>query len=231
MTGHQHVESSYSKRDMRGDEVTYFEGAPLQDSDSANTGFCILLADLNEKQIQRFQYVWRGDAYELIQDGGRTTLPVKKARNRFDISPDHRRYLSDPGTGFTHPRVQELYLRDIFVFPDLNRLSVGKSVVGRDAPELVRGSEGLEFLLEQDRVFVSGGDQAGKTTLAKMVFSEFWSAGFVPVLLSGEELRTVKEQNLIKLINHSFSSQYSEECLELYKRLEKTRKDQEGSHH
>ncbi len=224
LTGHQHVESSYSKRDMRGDEVTYFEGAALQDSDSVDTGFSILLADLDEKQIQGFRYFWRHDVYELARDSSRIALPVKRFRNRFDISPDYRHYLSDPGTGFTHPRVQELQLQDIFVFPDLSRLSIEKSVAGKDTPEIVRGRAGLEFLLAQDKVFVSGGDQAGKTTLAKILFNALWNASFVPVLLSGDQLQTVKEQPLIKLINGSFSRQYSEESLESYKRLEKAKK-------
>ena len=224
LTGHQHVESSYSKKDMRGDEVTYFEAAALQDSDSPDTGFSILVADLGENQIQIFRYIWRHDVYQREPDCPLIALPAKRVRNAFDISPEHQNYLSDPGTGFTHPRIEELRLEDIFVFPDLSRLSVEKSVAGKDIPQVVRSREGLESLLAQERIFVSGGDQAGKTTLAKILFKELWKAGFVPVLLPGDELQTVKERLLIKVINRSFSQQYSDESLETYKRLEKAKK-------
>lgn len=220
LTGHQHAEASYQKKNMGGDEVTYFEGAALQDGDSTGGGFNLILSDLEQQKIRRLQFSWKKGAYELLQSCDWIPFPRKTTVLRFEPSAEHQQFLCDPGTGFTHPRKAVLTLEDIFVYPDMNKLSLGKNVAGRDIPEMVRSDDVADFLLRQDNLFISGDDQAGKTSLAKTLFAELLKAGFVPVLISGAELRSVREQTVIRTVNQSFSHQYSNESLDSYKRLE-----------
>jgi Calcineurin-like phosphoesterase len=224
LTGHQHIESTYRKKSIVGDEVEYIEGAALQDENNVESAFNMVLADLKEQRIRRFQFRWKDGAYALEESDDWAPFPRKACRGRFELSSEHQQFLTDPGTGFTHPRTAKLTLEDIFVYPDLSKLSLGKSVAGRDIPEIVRSKDTREFLLHNDKLFISGSNQAGKTSLAKVLFMELVKSGYVPIFISGAELKNVKEPAVIKLVNQAFARQYSDKSVNAYKQLQLNKK-------
>ena len=209
---------------MSGEEVAYFEGAALQGANTADSGFDVVVSDLKEQQLRRFQFRWNGEVYALTQSDAWAPFPRKRARVQFELDPDYQTFLTDPGTGFTHPRKTKLTLEDIFVCPDISKLSLGKNVAGRDTPEVVKSSDVIAFLLSHDKLFLSGGDRTGKTSLAKILFVELLKAGFIPVNICGADLKSVNERNLISQMHQSFSQQYSRESVDAFRQLEVSRK-------
>src|SRR5580700_1698761 len=225
LTGHQHSESIYSKRNIEGDEINYFEGAALHGNTEDDSGFNIVVCDLVENQFCRMEFEWSGNAYTPTRS--HDWAPFKRNRRvneRYEVNAEYRSYLHDPGTGFTHPRTPILRLQDIFVYPDLTTFSFERRVEGRDTPEVIPSSKVKGFFLGQDKVFVSGQERAGKTSLAKTLYSEFQRMGFVPVLLSATELKSITESKVIGLINQTFVSQYSQDQLEGFKQLKSDKK-------
>jgi hypothetical protein len=225
LTGHQHLESTYSKKNITGEEINYFEGAALRGDDDDDSGFNIVVCDVTEERLRRFEFRWNGEAYAPAKshDWSPFTKNVR-VRDRFEINPEYRLFLEDPGTGFTHPRKSKLRLDDIFVPPDLNKFSFEKRFEGRATPELVHSEDVEEYFLESEKVFVAGGDRAGKTSLTKVIYSQLLKSGLVPIAVSAGDIRSVNEGKLIELLNRTFADQYSRYSLEPYKQLQSCRK-------
>jgi Calcineurin-like phosphoesterase len=225
LTGHQHSESIYSKKNIGGEEINYFEGAALRGDTDGDSGFNVVLCDLAESKFRRFEFRWNGDVYSPTHSHDWSPfIRNRRVKERFEANPEYRSILHDPGTGFTHPRKPKLQLEDIFIYPDLTKFSFERRVEGRDTPELISSSNVKEFLLEQKKVFVTGQDRAGKTSLTKILYSELMKLGFVPVAISATGLISISESKLIGLINEAFVAQYSQSSLELYKQLGPNRK-------
>lgn len=225
LTGHQHSESIYSKRNIDGEEINYFEGAALRGNVEDDSGFNVVVCDLAESKFRRMEFRWSGNAYNPIRS--HDWLPFTRNRRvgeRFEINAEYRSYLNDPGTGFTHPRTPKLLLHDIFVYPDFTTFSFERRIEGRDTPELLPSSKVKEFLLSEKRVFMSGQACAGKTSLAKTLYCELTKLGFVPVAMSAADLKSISENKLIGLVNNTFVSQYDQSQLEQFKQLGRDRK-------
>jgi len=222
LTGHQHIEATYTKRNMAGDEVNYFEGAALQGTNDADSGFNVVLCDLQQQQLRKFEFRWNGESYTPTQSDDWS--PFVRHRRILEPSPEYQSHLNDPGTGFTHPRKARLTLEDIFVFPDINKLSLEKRIEGRATPELIPSKDVKGFLLREKKLIVSGGDRSGKTSLAKTLYVELLKLRLIPVTVLGDNLKSVKEKNVIELVNDTFKRQYTRESLENYKQLEISRK-------
>jgi hypothetical protein len=225
LTGHQHLESIYSKKNITGEEISYFEGAALQGDAESDSGFNVILCDVTAERFRRFEFRWNGEAYTPTQSNEWSPfIRNRRIRDRFEINPDYRSWLHDPGTGFTHPRKPKLQLEDVFVPPDLNRFSFERRIEGRTTPELVQSTDVAEYFLKNSRVFLSGRDRAGKTTLAKALYAQLIRAGFVSIAISAADVKSAQEGKLIELLNTTFADQYSRHLLEPYKQLPPSRK-------
>jgi hypothetical protein len=115
-----------------------------------------------------------------------------------------------------------LTLSDIFVFPNLKEFQI------KDKNEFVYGSliEGrdlLKALGAKRRVLVFGRQQAGKTTLAKVLFRDFYNKGITPVLISGDDIAQ-SHLDLLKfeaLVETKFKQQYRNPMLPKFQQLDR----------
>ena len=58
----------------------------------------------------------------------------------------------------------------------------------------------MKFVSNKRRLFILGRERSGKTSLAKVLFGEFYDKGFVPVLLTGDQI-TAQEAYRLGLVN------------------------------
>src|ERR1051326_7103663 len=187
-TGHEHATAYYKKEAFSGLVTNYIEGAVFQDHGSDDCGFNLVLVDLSTFQERVYFFGWSTDhfAQEEITDGWR---PFRRGRARgdFELTDRMLEHLQDPGATFTHPAKPRLLLEDIYVPPNAQELTF------REGVDLVRkgniaSKDLLNFIANKHRMLIIGKERSGKTTLAKVLFRQFYAKEYVPVLVEGDDI-------------------------------------------
>jgi hypothetical protein len=229
LTGHEHVEKYTQKRNITGEETNYSKGAVLQETGEDRSGFNIILIDLVKQEQKVFQYAWKEDMYKRKYETDwfqfiRNSALVKGG---FENSKEFTTELNEVGANFSHPRAKDnLRLRDIFNYPDFSDRTLHRKLGSTPgAPKLLRGENLLNYVAEHKHILIIGGDVSGKTSLAKVLYSDLKSVkDMVPVLVSGEELDGPEEEKFRKGIGRTFAKQYSVEALENFEQLQPERR-------
>jgi predicted MPP superfamily phosphohydrolase len=225
LTGHRHVESAYTTELTSGQRLEYVEGAILHSSTSQESGFNVVLCDLERKLHKVYQFRWNGERYAPQVEGQwKTFLRNDLFSRRFENNPEFLKTLKEVGMGFTHPRRQNLQLEDIFVYPDLQRISFGRSEENKLSPSLIPSAETAEFIGKQKLLLMVGSDQSGRTALAKKTYSDVQKQGYVPILINGGELKAKNREGFLRALDEAFSQQYSTNSLEAFRQLPAERK-------
>src|SRR5207249_848879 len=164
---------------------------------------------------------WHGTSYSSVDESEwHLFLRNERVRQKLENTVEFSRFLRDPGTGFTHPRKVDLTLQDLYIYPDLTKDSL-KTLKGLLRPaKVIASGEVLNTLAGEQRVLILGGDQAGKTALARVLYCHVQNHGqLVPILLSGADLQSANEDSFLGAIRKAFEAQYPHDLLEVYKRL------------
>ena len=211
LTGHEHVATRLKRTNDVGAEVFQLEGAVLQDSDSkASTGFNIIWLDIPGRRQMNVTYSWIGTLYKEAKKP--TWIPFARnpllAQQAFDNNDRWSELLDDPGIAFTHPRSSKLRLSDLFVYPDLTRRSVDSVVAKKD--RRVLGNEVAALVSSRQRVIFTGPGDSGKTSLAKRLYMALKQReGTVPILVKGQRLHKVRNNDFSSVFVDVFEEQYS----------------------
>jgi hypothetical protein len=92
----------------------------------------------------------------------------------------------------------------------------------------VRGDRVLSFVADNHLLFITGADQGGKSSLAKMLYRDLQDKGLIPVLVNGSDIKSFKDNELMKVVDRAFVHQYgsnlNELILERYRQLGNDRK-------
>lgn len=228
ITGHEHIASSSIKDNLDGNHTEFIEGAVLQDwENTENSGFNLILLDL-ENEIQKIQkYSWNGSSYEV---GNETCdwFPYKRKKSLhkkiFEINSQFDGRLNDPGASFTHPNKSELTLKDIFVFPNLRQLGLEKT----KSKDVIVGAVESEILCQinenGNKNLIIGAEKAGKTSLCMILYKHYYFEGYVPIYLEGHRIKSKSLEHFNKLVNRAYTEQYSPETLEGFSQLKNSKK-------
>jgi hypothetical protein len=217
LSGHQHLEHSYVKQALSGEHDIYLEGAALQDEDRpTESAFNVIQCDFAEQKQRIIHFKWRKDMYVPVQDSGwGPTVANRTFRHSFRVSPDFRRFLDDPGVGYSHVRRPNLNLRDIYVYPDL----LVRKTQPKSQPRDIPGEKLGGYIRGAEYVVFEGPGLSGRTSLAKIIFSDTLSMGFVPLFFEARAAWSGSEAALTKLFWKFAEEQYSAEMLERFKQL------------
>jgi hypothetical protein len=221
LTGHVHVESAYTKTNLGGEQAQYVAGGVLQNGSSSVSAFNLVLCDLEKRQQQIFQFAWDEGIYRPQNEPSWSPFVRNGvAHDEFEISQSFRAILHDAGLGIAHPRKKELHLEDLFVYPDLAKVSLAKS----RAPEEIKGDSLVDYIARTDRALILGGAQAGKTSLAKMLYLDLMKRhNLVPLFLTAPEIKATTEEALAQTVWRAFRQQYSESKLEDFKQCDRSK--------
>jgi len=141
LTGHEHTPDTYTKKTLSGATPTYLEGAVLQENGAPAGGFMSVLVDLSARRMRQSVFSWNGSEYHRqTADWQEFTRSRLLRRGAWENTPSFAAFLDDAGASFTHPRIDVVKLHHIFIYPDLEEMTIqpGPRVA---LPELRSGSE------------------------------------------------------------------------------------------
>jgi hypothetical protein len=223
LTGHQHVQSGYTKDLLTGQQLLYLEGDVLQETGKPNaSGFHLVLLDLPARLRKVVTYRWQGSAYEPANTSD--WAPFMRTALAMDIPAPLATFLtslSDSGVGLTHKLLGPVTLESVFVYPDASVRSLSGTGTERD----VRGDQLLHYLEQSANVMVQGSSYSGKTSLAKSVTRQWLiDRSFYPLLISGTDVKQSDNSFFERLTDAAITKIYGEDGEARYDRIPQGRR-------
>jgi hypothetical protein len=191
--GHEHDSGKRKNVFQDGTNVLFSEGKAFQKVPEKDTGFSYLEIDIDSLSsscktynIEIDKYICnKKDSFELIH----------KEKREFVLKEEFEKKLNRLNIPLKHSKKSNLFLSDVFVFPDLEPIKEAERVVQ------YQNSEELVYLLktaESQKVFIEGEDQSGKTTLFFVLYRKLYEAGLTPVYVRGKYTSVTDLKPLIK---------------------------------
>ncbi|NBB87899.1 MAG: hypothetical protein GVY12_16985 [Bacteroidetes bacterium] len=226
LTGHEHDGDRKIQTGERGEHNEYIEAGPLQESGNASKSFFNAIVIDTSREKQKFlRFGWEDGIYQPVgSSGNRDWEPFQvnqlREHQQFRINAEMKEFLDDLGINVQHPKVRDIGLSDIFVYPDLRKLNFEED----ESNSLIRGEAASDLVLDEEKLLIAGDDWTSKTSLAKKLFRDLYFAGEVPIYLEGSESFSSKEDRLYDQLERRFIDQYSEDELEAFHQLERDRR-------
>lgn len=220
LTGHEHESDARESGPLGGESNLYIEGGALQTSDPDESTFNILLIDPSrqEQLLHRFEWDPAGRLYRNTTPNAvwRSYNTRRLSNSRaFSISQEFRSILEAPGMDLSHPARGQLKLSDIFVYPDLRKVAYPPT----PTPQIFGADLLPRTLVGKPRLIIAGAEQAGKTALAKRLFSDLHERGFVPLFVDAAQFRfkgTEQDQrSLLRLLEDQYDAPDNDRYLQL----------------
>lgn len=124
------------------------------------------------------------------------------------LKPEYSETIGNPGASFTHSRADDLTLKDLFVSPNLKIISIGENA--KEKIEKVVNAD--KALIKEAgvpmKVVIYGVETSGKSTLTRWWYEKYYEHGYIPVLLSGNQIKDITADKIKKLVQKEFSNQY-----------------------
>lgn len=217
--GHEHrIDDFIQLRKRIGSTVNYFVGLPLEDN-TDQCGFRCIRIDLEDMSSVEFEGRYEGAAVVCQpKEIGISVLCRNTARDRGMVSftPNFTVFLSDPGAGFTHPRVnRQVELDDIFVPAEFRHIDSDKASVEHVESSVSQGELSSSIFKDDGRYLVFGGEQAGKTTFAKKIILEARARRLIPIYLDIARLRSLNKGEIRGWFKSAISHQFDQDCQQL----------------
>jgi len=150
-------------------------------------------------------------AQKLLQTKKTEEKQPKQYCHQKDItlSKEFANQLSDTEVVFQHTYKENIFLEDIYVFPDISSIKAEYDEIERTINSDTLLSDKID-----NKLLILGNEQIGKTSLAKMMFKYYHSAGALPVLCDGKLIKDIKVQKLLgKLLGKQYDNLNQEEYL------------------
>lgn len=221
MSGHEHAANASTIVDLKLGESLNLEAAALLPHEAgATSAFSVVKLDLEKQLFAKVDFSWDGELYIPVEGDGvwDSFVPLPSRRNDgFALTDEMKARVEDVGATFTHPTKEHIALSDIFVYPDLHDLSG----VDLERPNTVSAELLAKQINKIGKALVRGDDQFGKTALLHTLYSSYFAAGYVPLLVSGRELLGEPEERLQRILHNAVEAQYGSDAPARYSQLEK----------
>lgn len=119
------------------------------------------------------------------------------------LNEEYHTKIEDVGIRFTHPDKNELFLEDIFVYPDLQG-------VGNDDSEKLNSSKLINLKEEYKKCIIFGEDISGKTSLAYYLQKNLNIQDKVALYFDAEDIKRPDLKSFSNLFTKNFEKQYSD---------------------
>ena len=224
--GHEHMPDTKRASTALGDHVLYVDGGVLNEKDAqTRSSFNLLVLNVKSEEIRHIQYERIDERfvpenqYNLTWQDASKLLSAESSSFRLKLHA--RNALEDMGLNVLHPSDNELRIRDLFVYPDLLPMNQ------REAPAYERlertvTSEHILYKQKSCHVILEGEEKIGKTALLRMLFSEFYNRGKIPLLLKGSRINSNSLESIRRSIGNAFGDTYDGANFVQFEQLEST---------
>ncbi len=226
-TGHEHVSDKSMKDNLEGTKTFYIEATQLEEAEHPeDSGYKILIADLNKENLKIFQYKWNGTIYKLVHETDWQSYHGEKITDKilFPINDAFSmKFLHNVGAQIRHPNKPSVELDDIFVFPHISEIGSYR----KKDKDFYRDVIDSTILCNADnfnRVLLVGGDNSGKTTFCKIIFKYFHNNNYVPIYIQGHQLTSTSIEAFYKLIDLCYLEQYVSKKQDNFIKLDNSKK-------
>lgn len=225
LMGHEHELWAQQVSDIYDDSaITYLRGHVLRDSaDELNSAFQTILVDPKRGFLPK-SYQWKDGRYEPWLEKSKDEFlpwPASNGSRKISLSPSGFQYLNSAGANFTHRKKEVVTLQDIFVWPTLKRVNPEKDTGNIVADGLAVSADFLVNLPSLPPICViKGGEQAGKSALAKMLTMQLGKRGSYPLLLNASSISSWRPGGLEDRIESAIDQMYGKRWRAEYKRLD-----------
>ncbi len=128
--------------------------------------------------------------------------------SKIEITNEFKNFLETTETKFAHRNRESISLNDLFVFPSLR-------VVKKSLEKIPLKISGEKLLEHDSRLLILGDEQSGKTTLAKKIFLDALSLGFLPLFVEGANIKNSRiEEQIVKLVSATYHFISAEEFIQ-----------------
>ncbi|MCK4752146.1 MAG: toll/interleukin-1 receptor domain-containing protein [Planctomycetes bacterium] len=115
------------------------------------------------------------------------------------LTKEFQDWLKDTEVEYSHRRKTKLFLEDIYIAPDLKKLS--------DIDKIASTICSDEAVIAPGFKIIFGSDQSGKTSLGKQYFKYFLQKGDLPILLTADD---VKKSDINKIARKAYLKQHQD---------------------
>ncbi len=226
--GHEHQRETVERirREVDAHLLVIFGPEFAWKQQSADSGFSVHQLDLKKRELISHEFALRNGVFHPVSG---TSTPISfgnsaRSRGKLRCTDAFEAFLDDPGVAFKHQKVNRpIRLEDLYVVPDLRRCEVTGSA-NATIEDTVNRSETVSTLLGSTLSLVAGVEQAGKTSLAKLLYRESQRRGDVPLYLDCSRLSKSFRGEITSWINSAMTEQYPSDCAEDIKQATPTRK-------
>lgn len=220
--GHEHNSKVYTHQEKNLNTI-YIKGGALQPHGESNeSAFNLVLLDAKKLTLNLIEYSFKEKLYSEIESQ-ELNIVLRDIKKEFEITENQKEFIKDIGANIIKGDNHTLILSDVFVYPDLTYLSRKEIINSQVDREIIKNSKQLLDKGGNRYVFITGEEKSGKTSLAKMLFKDFYTQGKVPILINGDNYNYDGKDDVRKDINKLFLKQYGENHLEEFKQLDKER--------
>lgn len=210
--GHEHRTSNYIVETEKSKKSNFIDGGIINFNNNESS-FNLLKIDFTRDAIDIIEFKY--DKYSSIyRSTKKNTWPIADTKihtNYTKLIPGFVNFLDDAGANFIHPHKEIIKFSDIYIPPSLRSIqnTEEKLTIDKNATDLLIGDIG--------KILIYGDDKSGKTSLAKFLFSELISNGFMPVYIDAPEHPKSKILNIPMLVRECYKSQYQDFDLDIFK--------------
>jgi predicted phosphodiesterase len=211
-TGHEHETGRYSISTIENKNKTIIvEGGELSPIvDKKNSEFNMLYYDFrNEKyNINKYKYCDDDKIYKSqIEIKEYISYPYFKNINKLglELKKKFQDFLLDPGAPYRHPNVQTITLDNIYIHPDVKKISNG---VGKTKNKFSTSFGNILSTNKGKINLLVGAEKSGKTSLCRYIFKNKMNNECLPVIINGEKLKKFDADEIERELSNAYGSQY-----------------------
>lgn len=217
--GHEHEQDQYTQTGSNWG-LTEFHAKELQNSYSIDSQFSVINFDDLFQTYDWFEYAWNKDKY--IRKNKRTNSFIKNPltyKNSYYPNDKMLEFVNDIGININHFNSENIYLSDLFVWPELLKRRFDGEVNEVKIKENI-----FEEIISNKISIVVGESLSGKTSLSKRIFVKCIENGLCCLYSNDKDFTTCNESKLNDVIENIFINNFNKNLLDDFLQLEKSKK-------
>lgn len=222
-SGHEHELGQYAMNVKGNMNTEFVEGGQLSDvAHNLPPSFNVVKIDSANNLIKLAEFIYDRKEKIFRQQGSsdwKELVNTKYCRCYGDLNDDFIHFLDEAGANYFHPNKEHVKLQDIYVFPNLK----GSTFANMHKRSRNEQHLNAKKIIQKDfgQIAIAGSDKAGKTSLAKVIFSEVNSFSLIPIYIDCQDITASSYKDINKLVFTRYAEQYKNLDIDVFDQSKK----------